>query len=154
MTAQADIDGLENKKLCFDCVGETFLKDEMQTAGKVAKCSYCGARLRSYTIGAMAERIADVFNEHYTRTSDHPDSFQQMMLSDRESSYEWERDGDPIVEAITYAAKIPDQAALDIQVILEDENSDWDASVSGEETEFSSESHYEEKGSSIAAWHQ
>lgn len=154
MVSQVDINKLKNKKLCFDCVDEAFLKNEIQTTGKVAKCSYCGARLKSYTIGIMAKRIADVFNEHYTRTSDHPDSFQQMMLSDRESRYEWERDGDPVVEAITYAAKIPDQAAQDIQVILEDENSDWDASMSGDETEFSSESHYEEKGSSIEAWHQ
>ncbi|WP_054209052.1 hypothetical protein [Bosea vaviloviae] len=100
MRLQVDIGGLKNKKLRFGCVDEKYLKTEMQSAGKVAKCSYWGTRQKSYTIAAMAERIADVFDEHYTRTSDQPDSFQQMMLSDRESSYEWDRDGEPVVYAI------------------------------------------------------
>lgn len=153
MRFQDDIDALKKKKLCFACVDEEYLSAEILSAGKVAKCSYCGNRQKSYTIGDMAERIAEVFEEHYTRTSDQPDSFQQMMMSDPDGSYEFEREGQEVVYAIEDAAKIPLAAAQDIQVILEEENAVYDHSEIDGETEFAAESHYEEKGSSIEAWH-
>jgi RES domain len=76
------------------------------------------------------------------------------MLSDKESDYEWERDGEPVTYAIMNAADIPEAAAKDIQKILEDQYADFDAAAIGEETEFSPESYYEEKGASDAAWQE
>jgi hypothetical protein len=153
MKFQDDIHALTKKKLCFTCVDEAYLSAEIRGAGKVAKCSYCGSRQKGYTIEAMAERIAEVFEEHYTRTSDQPDSFQQMMMSDPDGSYEFEREGEEVIYAIENAAKIPLAAAHDIQVILEEENAVYDHSDIDGETEFAAESHYEEKGSNIEAWH-
>lgn len=152
MWGQVDIDGLKEKRLCFVCVDEEFLSAEIQSQGKIATCSYCGDEHESYSIEAMAERIFEVFEEHYTRTSASPTSFQYAMMADKEGTYDWERDGEPVVYAIMNAADMPEEAARDIQEILGDENSDMDAALSGDETEFSSESHYEEKGSSIEAW--
>lgn len=148
-----DIAELKNNKLCFECVGESFLKREMLTHGKVAECSYCGTQQESYTLATMAERISEVFNEHYRRTSDQPNSFQQMMQADKEGTYEWERDGEEVINAIANAAEISADAARDIQEILDDENGDYDASMSGLETEFAAESYYEERRSTIDAWH-
>lgn len=100
----------------------------------------------------MTERIATVFDQHYRRTSDQPDDYQYMMLKDKESNYDWERDGEPVIQAIANAASIPDTAAKDIQAILAVEHSDFEADKMGEETEFSSESYYEEKGVDDQAW--
>ncbi|MDE0479284.1 MAG: RES family NAD+ phosphorylase [Gammaproteobacteria bacterium] len=102
----------------------------------------------------MAERIDDVFEQHYTRTSDHPNSWQQTLLSDRELEYDWERDGEPVVYAIANAADMPEEAAKDIQVILHDQYADFDRMKMGEETEYCSESYYEEKGTSDQAWQE
>ncbi|GJL52106.1 MAG: hypothetical protein NPIRA01_33330 [Nitrospirales bacterium] len=50
------------------------------------------------------------------------------------------------------AADIPEHAASDIQKILEDKFSDFDAATMGEETEFSTDSHYNEKETNDVRW--
>ena len=141
MIADAEIDELKNRYLCFHCVGKTFLKNEIAAKGKRHKCSYCERTAMSYSIGDMSERIEMVFDEHYIRTSDEPDSWQYAMLADKESDYEGEREGEEVLYAIMNAADMPEEAAHDIQQILEEKFSDYDAAVEGLETEFSSDSY-------------
>lgn len=147
-------DELKAKLLCYQCVGEEYLKDEVARNGQSGQCSYCGRSARSYTIEDMAEHVETAFEQHFRRTSDQPTFWQQSLLSDRECDYEWERDGEPVVWAIENAADIPEQAAQDIQVILDDKHGDFDAAAMGEETEFCSKSHYEEKGPSDHIWQE
>jgi hypothetical protein len=70
------------------------------------------------------------------------------------SDYEWEREGEEVLYAIMNAADMPEEAARDIQQILEEKFSDYDAAVEGLETEFSSDSYYEEKGTNDAFWQE
>ena len=154
MASDDDIDELKAKRLCHQCVGEKYLGDEVRRKGRCGQCSYCGRSARSYTIEDIAERVETAFEQHFRRTSDQPTSWQQSLLSDRESDYEWERDGEPVVWAIANAAVIPEQAAQDIQAILDDKHGDFDAAAMGEETEFCSESYYEEKGPSDHVWQE
>lgn len=149
-----DIDELKAKRMCFACIGEHYLSDEIRSNGKRAKCSYCGKMRRSYSVGDIAERIQTAFEQHYFRTSDQPDNWEYTLLRDRESNYEWERHGEPVVYAIMNAAEIPEEAAQDVQTILEDEHSDFDSAAMGEETEFADESYYEEKQVSDGVWQE
>lgn len=143
---------LEEKRICYCCVGDEFLSDEIRREGKRAECSYCGEKRRTYSIGEMADRVEAVFEEHYSRTSDQPNSWQLTLLSDRESSYDWEREGEPVVEAIQNSADLPEEAATDIQQILEDRHYDFDLAKIGEESEFSSETYYDQKGATDREW--
>lgn len=152
MLKNDEIGQFERRKLCLNCVGEDFLKDEIRKQGKRGKCSYCGRTAKHYSIEDLSECIDVAFRRHYVRTSDQPTSFQYAMLADRESDYIWERDGEPVVFAIMNAADIPEEAASDIQSILDDKFSDFDASAAGEETEFSSDSYYEEEGPNDILW--
>lgn len=149
-----DIDDLKKKRLCYRCIGETFLKSEVQRIGNRACCSYCHCNAESYEIEEIAERIETAFEQHFRRTSDQPTYWQQSLLSDRESDYEWERDGEPVVWAIMNAADIPEEAAKDIQLILDDTYGDFEAAAMGEETEFYEDSYYEEKETSDHIWQQ
>jgi hypothetical protein len=149
-----DIDELKVKRICFACVGEQFLSDEIRSKGKRAKCRYCGNMRRTYSVGDIAKHIQTAFEQHYFRTSDQPDDWEYSLLSDRESNYEWERHGEPVVDAIMNAAEIPEEAAQDIQRILEDEHSDFDCDAIGEETEFAGDSYYEKKQLSAGAWQE
>ncbi len=63
-----------------------------------------------------------------------------------------ERDGEPVLWAIAGAAEIPEDAAQDILDILENQYADIDAQRAGEESEFDSESYYEERGVDIRQW--
>src|SRR5258708_7975342 len=109
MTSDDDIDELKAKRLCHQCIGEEYLGAEVRRKGQRGKCSYCDRSARSYTIEDIAERVETAFEQHYTRTSDQPTSWQQSMLSDRESDYYWLRDGEPVVSAIINAPEIPHQ---------------------------------------------
>jgi len=154
MTDFTDLESLEQKRLCYGCVGEKYLTDEIRSKGKHGQCSYCGKLKNCYTIGEMAKRIDEVFGEHYRRTADQPDDWQTAMLADNESNYIWVRDGEPVVDAIMNAAEIPEAAAQDIQEVVDGEYSDFEAGKLGEETEFSSDTYYEEKGASDANWQE
>lgn len=149
-----DIEELKAKKLCFLCIDEEYLKAEVQKRGKFELCSYCDQNGQSYTVEEVSERIEIAFEQHFRRTSDQPTYWQQSLLSDRESHYEWERDGEQVVCAIMDAAQIPEDAAQDIQAILEDKHGNFELATMGEETEFCSESYYEEKGVSDHVWQE
>lgn len=151
---QGAVDELKAKKLCHACVGEAYLSGEIAREGKRAKCSYCSKTRRCYRVGDVAEHVQLAFEQHYVRTSDQPTSWQYTLMSDRESSYDWSRDGEPVTDAIATAAEIPQEAAEDIQQLLEAEHDDFDAAAMGEETEFSGDSYYEEKGTSDRVWQE
>ena len=154
MASQEEIDELKEKALCYHCVGEAYLRAEIQREGRRKRCSYCGRLSKSYAIGDLAERIEEVFNAHYVRTSDQPNSWQRTLLSDSESEYDWERDGEPVIQAIANAADMPEVAAEDIQKILDDEHGDFDSAAIGEETEFCADIYYEIAGTDDRAWQE
>ena len=149
-----DIDDQKYKRICFECVGEAYLSEEIEKHGRVEQCSYCHQTAESYAIEDLAERIETAFEHHYYRTSDQPDTWQQSLLADRESDYDWERDGIPVVDAIMDAADIPQDAAEDVLAVLDDKYYDLELAKMGEESEFSSDSYYVERGASNRAWQE
>ena len=70
-----------------------------------------------------------------------------MMINDKEGDYDWERHGDPIVSAIANAAEIDEEPAADVQKIIRGgRHADFEMAKMGDECEFASDAHYEEKG--------
>jgi RES domain len=148
----ANIDDLEQRRICFKCVGEEYLRQQVRKHGESAKCSYCGQIRRAITIEAMAEQIEAAFERHYARTSNEPDLLQWVMTKDKESDYEWEREGEPVIWAIANAALVNEEVATDIQNILEDKFGHFDSAAMGLETEFDADSYYEEKDINDGLW--
>ncbi|MCW2293176.1 hypothetical protein M2262_003226 [Pseudomonas sp. BIGb0408] len=138
--------------ICDQCVEEPFLSREIATTGEIAECSYCESEGQCWTIEQLADRIEQAFAEHYVRTSNEPDDWQQSLMRDRESDYDWDRDGEPVHDAIAGAARIPEEAASDVLEVLSDRHFDFDAAAMGDECEFDGESHYEQKDSSDVTW--
>src|SRR5438874_6950184 len=128
--------------------GESFLKEEIRRHGKRGLCSYCRKTRTQYSIELMAERVERAFEQHYTRTARDPDAIEWMMMRDRESDYEWEREGEPVVWATANSAHVSETAAEDIQKVLAHQFADDDEI----ESEFESETYYEEKGVDDAKW--
>lgn len=149
-----DSDDLEAKRICYACIGEQYLSDEVRAKGKRDKCSYCDKARRTFSLDKMAARVATAFEQHYYRTSDQPNDYEYMLQRDKELSYEWNRHGDDVVYAIQNAAEIPEDAAQDVQSILEEEHSDFDSAAMGEETEFARDSYYQAKKVSDDGWRE
>jgi hypothetical protein len=149
-----DCDEIKTKRICCGCVGEAHLSQEIERTGEEAECSYCEETAQCWRVEDLADRIEIAFQHHYVRTADQPTSWQQSLLSDRESDYEWERDGYPVLNAIEEAAEILQEAAEDVLAILDDKHDDFDSAAMGEETEFSPDSYYEEAGPNSRVWHE
>lgn len=62
-------------------------------------------------------------------------------MSDKESSYNWYRDGEPVRDAIENAAEVSQEVAEDLLAILDDRHQDCDSTAMGEKTEFSPDTH-------------
>lgn len=154
MLSDKEISLLRKKKLCRDCTQEPYLSDEIERDGRRLKCSYCGSTGKCYLLSELSERIEEVFEEHFVRTSDQPDALESMLQADKELNYQWERDGQPVIYAIMDAANIPEEAARDIQALLDEKHADFDLASQGEETEFCCGSYYEEKSASDNAWRE
>jgi hypothetical protein len=71
--------------------------------------------------------------------------YESMLLRDKEIDYDWDRHGEPVLEAIAEAASIEGQVAQDVLDILEERHADWESAQMGEECEFDSDSRYEWK---------
>lgn len=137
-----------SKVLCHQCIGDEYLKNHVNQSGKRRKCSYCNKTMNSILLEEMTEFVNDVFDEYYVKTPDEPTALQQMMISDKESEYSWEREGEPVIYAIMNSANIPESVARDIQEILSNKYFSPDHASIGEETEFSEGSYYIEKEAS------
>lgn len=142
----------DGKWVCHQCVEESFLSSKIATTGEIAVCSYCESEDQCWTIEQLADRIEQAFDEHYVRTSTEPDDWQQSLLRARESDYEWDRNGEPVREAIEGAARIPDEAVSDVLEVLGERHYDFDTAAMGDECEFDADSYYEQKDSSDATW--
>ena len=137
----------DDTKICANCVGESFLRSLIEQDGTIDECSYCGATEEvCISLDELADHIEGAFERHYERTSDQPDMYESMLLRDRESDYDWDRHGEPVLYAISEAASIDEEVAQDVLDLLEERHSDLEMAQMGEECHFSCESHYDLKG--------
>ncbi|MBX5009585.1 RES family NAD+ phosphorylase [Rhizobium lentis] len=152
-----DIRELSEKHLCAGCIGEAYLRECVENVNDEYECDYCGDIAPAISLEELASRVEIAFNAHFTRTATEPNSWQYSMLKDKELDYDWEREGEQTIYAIMNAADIPEATASDVQEILADEHSDFDAAAMGEECEFDSDAHYEEimpgDGEWQESWH-
>ncbi len=142
----------DEKKICPDCVGEPYLKAIILKRSVVGTCDYCGNSKLLISIDELATHIERGLTEHYQRTPTEPSSLEYRMINDRESNYDWERQGEPIIELIEYTARLPHEAAKDIQELLSEKYEEYGSDWTEEETEFSSDSFYEEGNSRRLGW--
>lgn len=115
------------------------MKDLVRSANKVEQCSYCTSIQPSFTLPDLAECVRTAFREHYYVTNNEPDALQWIVIKDRESSIEWEREGKSVVYIIQKEAGVDEQIACDIQDYLDDSSYD-----DPDEAAFGSEIRYAE----------
>lgn len=143
---------IDSKYICYNCVKETILHDEIKRKGNKHICSYCSKNVRCYSIPELSARIDYAFQTFYERTSEFPDDYESRLLDDDEGDFYFERHGDPVLNIIMDIAWIDEPAAADVQEFLADENSSRSSDEIGEETEYASDSHYELKSIGTGAW--
>lgn len=149
-----DLAALTSKRICCNCVGESFLCALIDKEGTALECDYCGEDTsNTWSVGTFADIVEAAFNDHMVRTGTEPPEIERALYADRELNLSWYREGQETADAIEDTASIPSAAARDVQAILEDRHDDIERGRMGEETEFSADACYEEKRTEAIEWH-
>lgn len=130
----------EERRLCSDCVGESFLRAKIEQSGQDGVCFYCGNEGKTFSIGDMADEFEIALEEHYYLTPAEPSYMEYVMA--KESEYDWEREGDTVAEVIGWCAEIEPEPAEDIRIVLSERHFDAEREEMLEEGPFDQEAHY------------
>ncbi|WP_210546582.1 3'-5' exonuclease [Rhodoferax sp. PAMC 29310] len=81
----------DEKWICYHCVGEEFLANEIDQTGQVA---YCGNQAaQAWTLETLPDRVGPIFEKNYMLSVSEPDGYEWALIKDPESDYEWTREG-------------------------------------------------------------
>lgn len=86
----------ERKNVFQYCIGDGYLKGEISKLNLLKKCFFCGEKRLCITIKKVSDYVDFAISNFYSRTSLELDSFQWVMMNDRESDYSFHRYEDPI----------------------------------------------------------
>ena len=133
----------DSKHICFDCIGEEFLADEVNEKGIPTLCSYCGAAQETITLEDLAERIRTALDDHCVLTPGQPcDGWDYYLYSEGR----WERRGDPVEHVIAELAQVEIEIAEEVTEFLSDRYGDWIVREEAMENPYGPEAMYERSG--------
>ena len=66
MRRHRDTDAARRKRICHQCVDETYLAEMIASTGHSARCSYCDKTAPAWPISELADQIEAAFARHYT----------------------------------------------------------------------------------------
>ena len=118
---------------------------QVESHGRVKSCDECSNVRNTFTVIEIAQIVDSGFQTHYQRTASEPNTYEIMLLKDKEINYDWYREGEYPNELIAEQLNVPRELADDIHKILAEEHADYEAAIIGEETEYGDEVLYEEK---------
>ena len=128
MNSEAEVG---DSRLCAECVDEPYLANLIVKHGETGSCDYCDRAGPGETISELADRFEGMFQQHYEREG--------------EIDYRWaEPRGESVEFIIADTGRLPEDAAADIQSVMEDRYFDFDAAAMGDQTEYDSELTYVE----------
>ncbi|MBY8609287.1 RES family NAD+ phosphorylase [Burkholderia arboris] len=111
MTSTSPCDS-DDDRICVNCIGDDYLRDEIRASGCVASCSVCGATAISWSTRQYARRIFSIFESRFNASA--PEPFMgASLISDGLTAAE-------VIQAIT---KCADDRAADL--MLEALHDEW-----------------------------
>ena len=98
----------DNKHVCFDCIGDPVLAEEVRKNGESIKCSYCEQTHQSIDLDGLADRIHEVVQEQFERSSGEPNWLDSIMMREGMLN-DWMPDGERVVDVIAEIAHLPEE---------------------------------------------
>jgi len=134
----------QNSRLCFECVGEAFLRAKIQDRGKDDTCSYCGKTCKTFSLDEITDEMEIALEEHFYLTATEPSGLEYVMH--KEGERDWEREGELLVDVIGEYAEIEPKPAEDIRQLLDERHFDIELARMGDESPFGKDAQYAEAG--------
>lgn len=126
--------------VCYLCIGDAFLREEVRTEGARKACHYCKKRRRTIPLSELVERVHGAMEAYYVLTPDAPGGEGYAIDPD----IGWERRGEPVLWVIANMAELEEPIASDIVDHLSDRH-EYDAFEGGYENPYGSDACYEER---------
>ncbi|WP_082877457.1 RES family NAD+ phosphorylase [Comamonas thiooxydans] len=129
--------------ICHSCVDDIYLSAEIEESGAVQTCICCSGNTENcWTASELSERIKVAFDDNYSLTASEPEMWEQALMRDRESDYDWDRDGAPIAAIVEELTGLPEDIC---EILIEPWSGGphWDHHNPGEEDPYGADAHYE-----------
>src|SRR5438477_4336108 len=133
----------ESRRLCVHCVGDAFLRAEITRTGQDGTFFYCEGQSKTITIGEIADRFKFALDQHFYRTAEEPSGLNYILM--KESDFDWEREGESLVDVIENYVEVKPVIATDIQSVLEECYCDFELAQMGAEQPFGKDAQYAER---------
>jgi len=133
----------EETWICASCVGESFLSARIENKGLNEKCTYCGQNNPCFTLEEISDVTETAIEQHFIRTPVDPDPMEYAMI--KHGGHVWYRHGYEILTLLEDLLQTRSDVVSAVQQCLENRYTDFESATMGEETEFDTESHYEER---------
>lgn len=111
-----DVEEIEDKYICYECIGDSFLGNEVKSKSIQQKCSYCEKTTESISLEDLADKVKYVLDNFHTRTSTEPTDLEYGMI--KNFNHDWERHGENIIYVIQEFLSADESIAKDIQKYL------------------------------------
>ena len=139
---EMDASELAKNRICASCIGDGYLKAEVEHSGDSETCSYCCQHGKTIAVSDLADLVEGALKDHYYQTSTEPEGLEYLVAKEVGG---WDRHGEPVTWVIGEAAMIDEEPADHVRRVLEERHFDFDAAAAGEEGPFDEEAHYKEK---------
>src|SRR5437870_4520292 len=103
----ADGDNSDDTCICYRCIGDAILKQEVRRDGRKRECHFCGKTREAWPLDELAERVQGVIEEHFRITPSDPRD--EGLVYDKD--VDWERRGDPVADVIAELAGLEPEPA-------------------------------------------
>lgn len=135
--------------VCYRCIDDKFLRDEVRKEGERDTCSFCGQARKCFSIDRLAERIQGVIEEQFHVTPSQPEGIELLLAKDGL----WERSGEPVESVIAEVAGVNERIADAVRKNLSDQM-DVESARMGEEDPYGTDALYEENDVDSLAFEQ
>lgn len=112
---------MEENLICGNCITENYLQNLIQQE-EIHTCSYCSVKAECISIEDIVTRVIEALDKHFYVTNSEPEPWQEMLMRDKEETYDWFRDGTPLEELLIDILETTDEIVQDILQLLPDQS--------------------------------
>ena len=135
--------------VCYKCIGDTFLSDQVKRDGDTSNCTFCGNKSQTLTVNSFATRIEEVIEQHFRRSSSQPEYWDSMLLREGLLDF-WTPHGDQIDQLIAEMSLVDQRIATNVTECLASRYS-YEAGKYGVENPYGDDAYYQERAPNFLA---
>ena len=87
-----DLSHKKSRHICFNCIGDEYVSRQVVSYRRVKSCHACSNVCNTFTVIEIAQIVYSGSQVHSQRTASEPNTYEIMLLKDKEINYDWYRE--------------------------------------------------------------